>query len=147
MKLKNLFLITFLLFFLGFIFYSSNYNNFNHLKKIKINNAIIFVEVVDRPTEREKGLSGRDFLPENQGMLFVFEKPDYWSFWMKGMKFPLDFVWIKDNQIVEITENVKPEDFQPPKVLQPKIPSDKVLEVNGGMVKSWGIKVGDTISL
>lgn len=137
----------FLLFFLGlFIIFCLFYpKKMKNLKKIKIGNALILVEIADNPKKREKGLSGRNFLPQNQGMLFIFEKPDYWSFWMKDMKFPLDFVWIRGNKIVEITENVKVEDFQPPNLLRPKKPVDKVLELNSGMVKKLKIKPNDLL--
>ncbi|MGB9707015.1 MAG: DUF192 domain-containing protein [Microgenomates group bacterium] len=115
------------------------------MKKITVGRTEVWVEIAKTPQQKERGLSGRDFLPENQGMIFVFEKPDFLGFWMKGMKFPLDFVWIKDNKVVEISENIKPEDFQPPRVLQLKIPVDKVLEVNAGFVKKYGIIIGDEL--
>ncbi|MCX8009506.1 MAG: DUF192 domain-containing protein, partial [Patescibacteria group bacterium] len=86
------------------------------------------MELFDTQEKRTRGLSGRDFLPENKGMLFIFEKPDYYTFWMKEMKFPLDFIWIRGDEIVEITENVKPEDYQPPKFFTSKEKVDKVLE-------------------
>lgn len=145
---KYFFLLAILIALLIFYFLSSKNKSSNpSLKKIIVGKAEIFVEIADTPQKREKGLSGRDFLPENQGMLFVFEKPDYWGFWMKEMKFPLDFVWIKDNKVVEITENVKPQDYQPPKVLQPKTPVDKVLELNAGFAKKYGMKVGESVKV
>lgn len=144
---KTLIISTIILFFcfLSVGYFRIKKSSPKELKRLKIDGVEILVEVADTPEKREKGLSGRDFLPENQGMLFVFERPDYWGFWMKEMKFPLDFIWIKDNKVVEITENVKPQDFQPPKVLQPKTPVGKVLEVNGGFVEKYGIKVDDEV--
>lgn len=143
-KLKKgviIFLAVLIFFFIFFYFYSKpNY------KKLIIGNTEILVEIADTPEKMKKGLSGRIFLPEKQGMLFVFAEPDYYEFWMKGMKFPLDFIWILGDEIVEITENVKPEDYQPPKTLRPKEKIDKVLEVNAGFVKKFNIKIGDKIS-
>lgn len=106
----------------------------------------ILVEIVNTQAKMEKGLSGRSFLPEKQGMLFIFEKPDFYGFWMKGMEFGLDFIWILGDEVVEITENIKPEDFPPPKSLIPTQKVDKVLEVNDGFAAKFKIKVGDKIS-
>lgn len=129
--------------------------NFNDYKteEIKIGDKIINVEIADTVEKRSKGLSGRKSMPENQGMLFVFPAPDYYSFWMKNMNFGLDFIWIKGNEIMEITKNVKPEDYQsastqrgePPKSLVPKNKIDKVLEVNAGMAEKMGIQEGDKV--
>lgn len=111
-----------------------------------IGNTEILVEIADTQAKMEKGLSGRNSLPENQGMLFLFKEPNFYGFWMKGMNFPLDFIWIRENEVVETTENVKPEDFQPPKNLFSKEKVDKVLEVNAGFVEKSKIKIGDKIS-
>lgn len=126
-----------------------NYKLFSRPKfrTLKINQTNILVEIAETPIKKAKGLSNRNFLPENQGMLFIYKKPDNYSFWMKGMKFPLDFVWIRNNQIVEITRNVRPEDYQPPKVLIPKEKVDMVLEINAGLVEKLKIEVGKKISL
>lgn len=115
------------------------------IKTIQINNTKINIEVVDSGPKREKGLSGREKLQENQGMLFIFQDIGYHSFWMKEMNFSLDFIWIRNNKIVEITENVKPEDYQPPKTLISKTEVDSVLEVNSGFCKKNNIKIGDEL--
>jgi len=115
------------------------------MKELKINGQIINVEIADTIEKQEKGLSGRQSLPENQGMLFVFATSDYYSFWMKDMKFGLDFIWINGNEIMEVTRKVKPEDYQPPKSLVPENKVDKVLEINAGTVEKAGIKAGDIV--
>lgn len=148
-KFKFLLFLVFFLFLsvLVFILYQ-NQNNLKplSLQTIEINDKKILVEVADTPQKREKGLMGRKSLPENQGMLFIFENPDYYPFWMKNTFIPLDFIWIKDNQIVDITQDIKPEDYQPPKFLVPKNKADKVLEVNAGFTQKFNIKVGDKVS-
>ncbi len=113
---------------------------------IKIGNTAIIIEVADTPGTRARGLSGRPSLPENHGMLFVFDKADYHPFWMKEMLIPLDFVWIENGRIVEITENVKPEDYPPPNFFASKYATDKVLEINAGAAKKFNIKAGDKIN-
>ena len=116
------------------------------LKSLKINETEFFVEIADTPEERAKGLSGRQSLPEDQGMLFLFNEADFYSFWMKDTLIPLDFIWIKDGEVVEATQNVEPREYQPPQVLTPKEKINAVLEVNAGFVEKFDIKVRDKIS-
>lgn len=83
--------------FLIFCFTGCNLRS-NSPKKVGeviINDQKILVEVVDTWPAIYKGLSGRESLAENQGMLFVFPKLDIYEFWMKDMKFPLDIIWIQ----------------------------------------------------
>ncbi|MDP3057278.1 MAG: DUF192 domain-containing protein [bacterium] len=124
-------------------------------RELKINGKIINAEIADTPEKQVRGLSGRKNLSENQGMLFIFNTSDHHSFWMKDMNFSLDFIWISGDEIMEITRNVKPEDYQPastsanrgepPRSLISKSKVDKVLEVNAGVADSLSIKEGDKI--
>ena len=112
----------------------------------------IFVDIADTPTEWQLGLSGRNKLGKNEGMLFIFDRLDTQpSFWMEGMKFGLDIVWINDEKIVQIDVNVPPpEPNTPTKELPlygPFTNIDYVLEVNEGFVKANEIAVGDKIDL
>jgi len=130
---------------LAFFIYYKRYSD-SSLKSIKINDIEILVEIADTSEKRAKGLSDRQSLPENQGMLFLFDKPDFHSFWMKDTLIPLDFIWIRDDKVVGITQNIKPEGYQPPHVLTPEEKINAVLEVNAGFVKKSNLKVGDKIS-
>lgn len=118
--------------------------------EITINDAKLKVEAADTPEKRKKGLGGRESLATDSGMLFIFPKADKYPFWMKGLKFPLDFIWIKKDEVVDILQNVpgpkegqKDEDLP---IYQPVEPIDKVLEVNAGTVERLNIKIGDTVS-
>ena len=107
------------------------------------NGTIINLWVADKITERQVGLSTHTEMPQNQGMLFVFNKTHTHEFWMKKMSFPIDILWIKDNTILDITENAQPEPYTPEEDLTkytPTEPVDKVLEVNAGFVESNGGK-------
>ena len=83
-------------------------------------------------------------------MLFIFPKADKYPFWMKGLSFALDFVWIRDNRVVDILENIQPPAANTPDSALPiysaNMPIDKVLELNAGAVKLLGIRVGDKMS-
>ena len=63
------------------------------LSVVEVGGAAFMVEIAASPDERSRGLSGRDRLPEGSGMLFVYNEPAVPGFWMRGMRFALDFVW------------------------------------------------------
>jgi hypothetical protein len=63
---------------------------------VKVTNNYIDAEVASNDTQKELGLSNRTCIGVNQGMLFVFDKPGKYDFWMKDMKFPID---IKNLQV------------------------------------------------
>ena len=68
------------------------------------------VEIADTEDTKSQGLSGRTSMAKNKGMLFIFNESSYKYFWMKGMNFPLDFVWINGKKIVDIKKNVPKPD-------------------------------------
>lgn len=100
--------------------------------------------------ERRAGLGGRESLEINRGMLFVFDTSDNWAIWMKGMKFPIDIIWIgEDKKIVSIAQNVV---MQPGKkdselaTYKPSGPARYVLEINAGLANANGLTVGDMVN-
>ena len=112
---------------------------------ISINNNKLSVEVADSDIKKEIGLGGRDSINNESGMIFVYDKPDRYSFWMKDMNFPIDIIWINENKIIEISKNISPSDYQPPNELFPASPVNKVLELYAGTVDKLNIKVGDEV--
>ncbi len=129
---------------LGLKFLSQRQN----LKQIKINNQTIFVEMADTNQKRALGLSGRNSLNSGQGMLFIFDQPGHYTFWMNQMKFNLDFVFINGDKVVDLAENVPfPQKGQDPQIVVSKDIFDKVLEINKGMIKELNIKTGNLIKL
>lgn len=112
---------------------------------VTINNTVFIVDLAVTSIEKEKGLGYRKTLPEKHGMLFVYDHKAIFPFWMKGMQFPLDFVWIYGNQVMDITRNVQPPEGLDLHVVKPQIEVDKILELNAGDVDKYGIKVGDMV--
>ena len=119
----------------------------DHVPKLKIGDTELNVEISDTDQKRRQGLSGRATLSENTGMFFIFPSAGIHPFWMKDMLFPLDFIWIKENKVVQLDENIPPpsKTFGLPKIVTPKESIDKVLEVNAGFIAKHGIKVGDEV--
>lgn len=121
------------------------------IKLLTINNAKLKVEIADTKEKRSKGLGEREKIASDEGMLFVFDKSDKYAFWMKGMKFALDLVWIRGDMVVDVTKDAKPPLPGQADESLPKYSSsetiDKVLEVNKGVSDNLNIKVGDKISI
>ena len=96
-----------------------------------------------------EGLSGRDKLDKDKGMIFIFEEKGKHSFWMKNVKFPLDIIFISDDTIVDIAKNAEPKkenDTNIP-IFTPKENANFVLEINGGLSDEYEIKFGDKVNL
>lgn len=101
------------------------------------------VEIADDPQERARGLMFVESMPVLSGMLFVYERPQPVSFWMKNTLIPLDMLFASPRgDILAIHENAVPGDLTP-------IPGGEgvqmVLEINGGMASRLGIDVGDVL--
>lgn len=115
----------------------------NRIVPLHINDHIIYSEVVSSGEKMRKGLGERRGLCSSCGMLFEFGRSGKYSFWMKEMKFPLDIIWIKENKIVHIEQNIQPSFAGS---LNSFSEADMVLEVNAGVIKALGIKTDDEIS-
>lgn len=87
------------------------------------------LEFANTPTLRARGLGERDSLLAKTGMLFVFEHPDRHGFWMKGMRFPIDIIFLFNGRVVSIERMVQPGDMR---IVRPPEPINQVLEVNAG---------------
>jgi hypothetical protein len=107
----------------------------------------IDIELVSSLEDKARGLSNREELKENKGMLFVYDNYLIPGFWMKEMRFPIDIIWIKDDMIMGYEKNLKLSvDNQPLQIYQPKTFVNYVLEVNAGFVDRYGVRVGDKIT-
>ena len=117
---------------------------------VKIGSATFQTEIADTMATQARGLSYRTSLGADDAMLFVFASATVQNFWMKDMNFPLDMIWIGDGKVNGFAENAAP---------QPGVPlwsltiysspggTDKVLEVNAGIVAKYRIKVGDPVTI
>jgi hypothetical protein len=93
-----------------------------------------------------RGLGGRESLPDDRGMLFVFPEPGSDAFWMKDMLIPIDIIWIStEGRVVDI-QAAQPEPGVPDaqlKLYEPSALGQYVLEVRAGLVAEMGVQVGD----
>lgn len=117
------------------------------VRNIKLAGREIEVEVADTPEERYQGLSGRDRLCVDCGMLFNFPDDIEKSFVMRNMKFPLDIIFISRGIIKNIASGAAPEGNSPIRTYNSDGSADQVLELNGGYCASHNIKPGDRLEI
>lgn len=117
------------------------FSDTSHLT-VRINTTTFIAEAAVSPLKKEQGLSGRETLGENEGMLFIFSKPQSPGFWMKGMKLPLDFIWIQGASVIGITPNIAADSQE---ILTPPSPANIILEIPAGAAEKNSIRIGDTV--
>lgn len=117
---------------------------------VRVEDLVFQVELADSADKRIRGLSGRASLAAGTGMLFIFEKPERFRFWMREMEIPLDIVWIGSNcEVVDVSEDVP---FPDPETQLEDLPryspesrAKFVLEINGGEAADLGLGIGDKV--
>lgn len=134
----------------SYIFFLRHANPQLTKNEVKIGDAVFNVELATSTLEQARGLSFRDSLGADQGMLFIFSRPSVQRFWMKDMNFPIDIIWIGSGKVLGFAENAAPESKEQlwkMKIYKSPDLTDKVLEVNAGMVQKYNIKVGDAVQI
>jgi uncharacterized membrane protein (UPF0127 family) len=120
-------------------------------REISIGEAKLLVQIVRTPAELNKGLSGREKLAEENGMLFVYDGPQKVNFWMPDMNFPLDIIFLSSNEVVYIEPNVPNPAKDTPKeeleIYSPNMPVDMALETVAGWTEKNGVEVGSVLEM
>jgi len=119
---------------------------FSQKIQLQVGEVNIAAYLADAQSERALGLSGIATLSEKTGVLFVFPSASRYSFWMKDMLIPLDFVWIANGVIVDLTVNVQPESWQPPNSFTAATEFDSVIELPAGTIDKYRLTKGLTVS-
>ena len=124
--------------------------------KVAIAGAAFNAELATSTLAQARGLSYRQGLGAEDGMLFVFARPGIQNFWMKDMNFPIDIIWIGPNatsgaeEVLGFAENAAPQPGAPLwklKIYTSPAGTDKVLEVNAGTVAKYNIHIGDAVTV
>jgi hypothetical protein len=126
----------------------NKFNPFSYSGKISsvsINGATVEVILADSQEKRQNGLTEYASIPQDQGMLFIYDSKSKLVFWSKNMKFSYDIIWITDQKVVGIEPKIPiPTNNQNSKY-SPKENVNMVLEVNAGWSAYHKIKVGDKV--
>lgn len=117
------------------IFRLFNPNRTLPTRTITVNQTKLTVEIANTEIERKQGLSGRKSLVKSHGLLFIFDEPGLYPFWMKDMRFPIDILWLDENfNVVDAWLNASPDSY--PQQVTPSHPAKYVLETNPGEIKT-----------
>ncbi len=124
---------------LAYIFFYTN-----HTKKIV--SLPEDLEIADTNEKRALGLSFREHLSEDYGMLFIFHEAGVHGFWMKDMWVSIDMIWIDaKGKIVHVDDWVSPDTY--PTIFYPPSPIQYVLETKGGEAERLGLEEGASVPL
>lgn len=136
-----------IVFFFSFSFSSCSSERFKEKQVIIPDGTILETAIADNINERSLGLSICDNLASNQAMLFIFNKPDIYSFWMKDMHFPIDIFWLDEHrQVVFVHKDAQPEEYQQGINYLPDVDALYVLETVSGFAESHQIGIGNQLS-
>lgn len=120
----------------------SSYRKLN----VTVNGISLIADVAETGEQRRKGLSIKDQLNENESMLFVFSKPGEHSFWMKGMKFPIDIIWLdSDRKVIHVERELEPCITDACPQYMPGEDALYVLETAAGFADMNGLREGTLV--
>lgn len=113
---------------------------------VQFGGVSLTIDIATTTAAQELGLGGREKIASDYGLLFVFQKPDYYGFWMKDMRFPIDIFWLNaQGQVVTIARGVATSTY--PDVFYPTAPAVYVLETISGFAEAHSIATGTPLEL
>jgi len=112
---------------------------------VSIGQRKVAVEVADTPEKQSRGLGYRDALDWDTGMYFPYPQPMIPSFWMRGMRFAIDIVWIRKGRIIDLHHDVPFEPGGNGPTVRPREAADAVLEVPAGYARASGWRIGERV--
>jgi uncharacterized membrane protein (UPF0127 family) len=111
------------------------------LYDIEINDKTLKIAVANTDQQHKKGLSGMEKLGKYKGLLFIFPEKAEYRMVMRNMNFPLDFIFIKENKVIQLGSLLNKET----EYIDSKEPVDLILEVNKGIIAELNIKINDKV--
>ncbi len=118
----------------------------DRVKLVTLGGARLELEMVTRPRDRYRGLSGRDGLAPGRGMAFVYRRPEQRCMLMRGMRFGLDIIWLRDKAVVGVHHRLPPPRTgeEPREACSPQ-PVDMVIETPAGWAEDQGVGIGSRL--
>lgn len=146
MKYNYLILATILTLIFTFIFTnpcisSKDFNGYLQ-KRVKMGSGSYCLYLANTEIEKQSGLSNKE-IKSSEGMIFTFDKSGFYRFWMKDMNYSLDFVYLDNDLVVDIKENISPSTY--PNTFTSIAPANKIIELKTGEIKKSNVKKGDKI--
>lgn len=112
--------------------------------KMTIGSKTYELEMARTSDEQENGLMKRDSMPEDHGMIFIFEKDRLQQFWMKDTRIPLDIIFLDHAGKVVSFDSMEPYDVNNTSSIRP---AQYAIELNAGQVKACGVEKGNTLTI
>lgn len=114
--------------------------------EVQLAGRVFLLEVADTPERRAQGLAGRDGLAASSGMFFRFSISSPHAFWMRGMRIPVDIVWLRDGIVTGIVSRAMPPppgtpDADIQRFMSPG-PINAVIELAAGRADDIGLTIG-----
>lgn len=114
---------------------------------VQIKDAEYTLALAQSDDRKELGLSYVESMPADRGMAFIYKNADIYPFWMKDTNFDLDFIWVKNGKVVEVTPYVSSKPLDQYKITKPYTAVDTVIELNAGQIEAHQIGVGDSVNM
>lgn len=129
----------------GLWLYLRSFRQVKDIVLVQIKDLAIKAEIALLPQDHYQGLSGRDSLCSDCGLLFVFPDKQIRSFIMRDMNFPLDIIFIENGVIKNISASASQHDSTT--IYFSQGAADQVLEINAGLSASYGLTPGDQVNI
>lgn len=115
---------------------------------VEIKGKTYSIEIAEDDASRQHGLMDRQSMPEDHGMLFVFQDDQPRAFWMKNCKFPQDMLFFDaDRRLLSVQHDVPPCTADPCPAYPSGAPARYVLELNAGQARKLGVTPGDELQI
>lgn len=114
---------------------------------VMISNKYFDAEIAITDIQKNIGLSKYSDIKSDFAMVFPFDKPGYYGFWMKGMKFSIDIIYVRDRKIITIFKNVPYPKSKTQELSQytPNQIANTVIEIKAGLSDKYNFKKGDKV--
>lgn len=110
---------------------------------LALGDGVFRAELALNDTARQRGLSGRKSMNDDQALLMAFKSESDWGIWMKDMKFAIDIVWLdSDKKVVDLVRNVDPDESTDV-IHKPNTATKYVVEFNAGTIDNKAIHIGN----
>lgn len=113
---------------------------------VEVGGQRYYVEIADDDSERARGLMYREELGKNEGMFFLWDRPEPRAFWMLNTRIPLDIIYIgPELEIVGWSLDTPPCRTRRCPNYPSGAPAQYVLEVNAGEMERLGVEIGEPV--
>lgn len=113
---------------------------------LKLGGATFELDIADTSAKKERGLGGRPALAADRGMVFPYDQAGRLCFWMKGMRFAIDILWLDSaKKVISVEKSLSPNTY--PQTFCPDQPAQYVVELPAGASDRVSVKIGDILPL